>query len=109
MVNITDEGEFREGDYVDVKYENLTTADTTSFYIERMYVLSDNKGRYVYKKGEDGKLQKQYIVTGRNPDGYAYEVLSGLGWDDYVAFPYGSDIEEGAPVEETSEDEYGVG
>ena len=51
-------------------------------------------------QGEDGKLKKQQVVTGRRISGYAIEIVSGLTQDDRIAFPYGKDVVEGAATKE---------
>lgn len=101
-INASEDAEFREGDYVSVKYNNNNGLGNNSFFVEKMYVRSDSSGRYVYVKNADGKLEKRYIVTGKSPDGYVIEVRGGLSQDDYIAFPYGSSVEEGAVADISS-------
>ena len=45
---------------------------------------------------ENGRLKKQYVVTGRTVYGSAVEIKSGLTEEDMIAFPYGKDVVEGA-------------
>jgi hypothetical protein len=104
-VSISDEAEFRDGDYVGVKYDRSTEGKSNSFYLEAMFVRSDSGGRYVYVQGEDGKLEKRYIVTGKSPDSYTVEVRGGISTRDLIAFPYGSNVKEGAATEEASLDD----
>ncbi|MDO5702211.1 MAG: biotin/lipoyl-binding protein [Lachnospiraceae bacterium] len=104
VVTITDEAEFRDGDYVGVKY-NKSNDDRHSFYIEAMFVRSDSSGRYVYAKGENGKLVRKNLLTGKSPDNYTVEVRGGITARDFLAFPYGSNVKEGADTEEASLDE----
>ena len=59
---------------------------------------------YVMKRGEDGLLMKQYIEVGKT-SGEGYEILSGVTTDDYLAFPYGKEVKEGAKTREGTIDE----
>jgi multidrug efflux pump subunit AcrA (membrane-fusion protein) len=104
-VIVDDDAEFRSGDYVSVKYSNTGQEDTESYYLESMFVRSDAGGRYVYVQDKDGLLKRRNIQTGKSPDSYVVEVKSGLSEDDYIAFPYGSNVEEGAQTEQVSIDE----
>ena len=45
---------------------------------------------------ENEKLEKREVRIGRIMYGSMVEVLSGLTYDDYVAFPYGKNIKSGA-------------
>lgn len=102
-VSIIDDAEFREGDYVGVKYKN-NNKDSRAFYVESMFILSDSTGRYAYVKGEDGKLTRRNVVTGKSPDSYVVEIRGGLSPDDMLAFPYGTNVEEGAVTEDATID-----
>ena len=46
-------------------------------------------------------LKKQYIKTGTLSDA-GYEVLSGITESDWLAFPYGKNVKEGAQTYEGS-------
>ena len=41
---------------------------------------------------------KQIVTTGRTLYGEYTEILSGLTQDDYIAFPYGKNVKDGATV-----------
>ncbi len=105
VVNIADDAEFREGDYVSVKYSGDEADSGSSFYVEKMYVRSDSSGRYVYMKNKDNLLEKRYIVTGKSPDSYIIEVRGGITQNDYIAFPYGTDVTDGTPTQTGSVDD----
>ena len=49
----------------------------------------------------DMTLKKQYIKTGTLSDA-GYEVLSGITESDWLAFPYGKNVKEGAQTYEGS-------
>ena len=55
----------------------------------------DLNGMYVYI-AENNTLKKQYVTTGKTLWGYEIEILSGLTMEDYIAFPYGKHVHEGA-------------
>ena len=65
--------------------------ESPALVIESMYVRSDD--------GEDGRLEKRYVKTGRTIYNYQVEILDGLSAEDYIAFPYGSNVTEGAKAE----------
>ena len=65
-------------------------------------------GQVFVERNTDGLLEKRFVVTGDSTDGYMTPVLSGLSEMDFIAFPYGKQVVEGAPtVEGTWEDLYG--
>ena len=50
---------------------------------------------------DDGKLEKRNVKLGKVLWGSYYEILSDLGDEDYLAFPYGKHVKEGAPTVES--------
>lgn len=94
--------ELKNREYVDlIIYENVINEN--SIYIEKAYVREENGKHYCMIADENGKLKKQYVVTGKTLYGSAIEIKSGLTEDDYIAFPYGKDVVEGATVIESME------
>ena len=82
------------------------TEDTSdSIYIDKRYIRSENGQSYVYKAGSDNTLEKQYVRTGETVYSTYVEVLQGLSLTDSIAFPYGKNVYEGAPI--ASEDDTG--
>ena len=66
--------------------------------------VAEKDGRnYVYMKGEDGTLTKQYVTTGKKLAYGGTEITSGLTKSDRIAFPYGDDVKEGAPTEDVDQ------
>ena len=64
--------------------------------LDSYYVRTDANGKsYCYVMGDDGLLEKRYIKTGSNSYG-TVQIRSGLKKDDYIAFPYGDQVKEGA-------------
>ena len=77
-------------------------------YLENAFILRENGESFVFIRGEDGLLKKQKVQTGDSSGGYMTQILSGLSETDYIAFPYGKEVVEGAPtIEGTFEDLYG--
>ncbi len=66
--------------------------------ISKAYIRQDDGGKYVLKAGEDERLAKQYVKTGRVLWGDAVEIVKGLTMEDRVAFPYGKTAKEGVKV-----------
>jgi len=46
-------------------------------------------------EGSSGKLEKRYLEVGANEWG-TVQIKSGLSREDYIAFPYGKGVVEGA-------------
>lgn len=96
------DAEVSNGEYVDlVISENEINQD--SIYIDKAYVREEDGQHYCMIADENGKLKKQYVVTGKTLYGSAIEIKSGLTEEDYIAFPYGKDVVEGATVVESME------
>ena len=68
----------------------------SSISLDSYFVRTDANGKsYVYVDGDEGLLEKRYVKTGSNSYG-TVEILSGLKKDDFIAFPYGDQVKEGA-------------
>ena len=74
-------------------------ADMDTIYLQMPYIRTENGQSYVYKAGEDGTLKKQYVKTGQIIYSSYMEIKEGLTMDDSIAFPYGSDVKEGAKTQ----------
>ena len=60
------------------------------------FIRTEESGRsYCLVEGSDGLLEKRYLKLGANDWG-TVTIKSGLSRDDYIAFPYGKGVEEGA-------------
>lgn len=100
------EAMLEEGEWVSVRFGEKQEQSTT-IYLESAYVRDDNGRSYVYKRGADGRLEKTYVETGAVVWGYT-AILSGLSESDWIAFPYGKDVADGAQtVEQEYVDYYG--
>ena len=107
-VSVDESAGLRAGSYVSITYgqQNMGSG---SMYLETSFLRSENGAYYVYVRGEGDLLEKRPVqVGGIMSEGYYTEILSGLTTSDYIAFPYGKGLKEGAPtVVGTSEDLYG--
>ena len=90
-------------EYAELKIEEDASTSSNSIYIDKMYIRKENGQSYVYIKGEDGLLKKQYVRTGKTLYGSTIEVKEGLSIDDAIAFPYGKNVKEGAKTKVASE------
>ena len=93
------------GEWVEVSYTTSESAGSSNtLTVLKAFVREEGNKKYVYKRDENGKLAKQYIITGTLSDN-GYEVLDGLSASDWVAFPYGKNVKEGAKTRQASVNE----
>ena len=78
-----------------------TMGSSDALYLWNAFIREENGEKYVYLRDENGKLKKQTITVGQL-SGSGYEILSGVTWDDWLAFPYGQEVREGAATREGS-------
>lgn len=105
-VFVDGEANFMEYSYVSIMYSAGETA--SGIYLENPFLRVENGQSYVYVQGEDGKLEKRIVTTGKSLWGSYTEILSGLSETDLIAFPYGKNVKEGArTVEGDMSDLYG--
>lgn len=101
MAYIQDPGELSNGDSLDISImQNSSEMDMNSLYIEKAYVRNEDGKSYVLKAGEDNRLVKQYVETGKTVYGSSIEIKSGLSESDRIAFPYGKTAKEGIKVKD---------
>lgn len=103
-VFIDESADLMEGAYVSLVYQ--TDVDVTgSMNLDNAFLRTEGKKSYVYVRREDGKLEKRFVQIGPSRDGSSTPILSGLSDMDFIAFPYGKNVREGAvTVEGTIED-----
>ena len=97
-VAVSEDAGFSANDYVQITYG--TAQSSGGIYLEMPFILTENGRSYVWLQGEDGLLHKQEVTTGKNLWGSYMEITGGLTAEDYIAFPYGKTIAEGAPTEQ---------
>lgn len=98
-VFVDENADLQEGAFVSLTYQTGSGEDV--LYLESAFIRSEGKESYVWVRNGEGLLEKRYIETGTSPDGYATPVYSGLTESDYIAFPYGRDVREGAQTVES--------
>ena len=105
-VFVSEEADLREGDYVEMSYQNsIGSADGNTLYLESMFIRTENGKSYVLVRGDHDKLEKRWVQTGRNLWGSYTQIRGGLTVDDFVAFPYGRNVAEGAGTVEATRDQ----
>ena len=103
---VSDDANLQEGDWVDISYQANAENQGNTWYLETMFIRTENGKSYVMVRGEDGRLEQRFIQTGRDLWGSYTEVRGGLTVDDYVAFPYGKDVAVGAKTVESTPDQF---
>ena len=86
------------GNYVNISY-SLTDEDGGGIYLANAFVRKEDGKNVVYVQGENGKLEKRVVTTGKTIWGSYKEILSGVTAEDKVAFPYGKNVKVGAATE----------
>lgn len=105
-VFVEENASLQANDYVDIQYQNAGTQEQgNSLYLQSWFIRTDNGKSYVMARNEDGRLEQRWVQTGRDLWGSYTQIRGGLTTDDYVAFPYGRDVVEGARTVEAAADE----
>lgn len=99
-----EDAQIEDNDWVQISIDANTLAQDDGFYLMRAFVLEEGTDAYVYKRGEDGLLHRQKVVLGKL-SGDSYEIKDGLTGEDWVAFPYGKTVKEGAQTREGTMEE----
>ena len=89
------------GEWVEVSYTASDGGSGGAMTVMKAFVREEGSKKYVFVRDENSRLRKQYIVTGTLSDS-GYEVLDGLGEGDWIAFPYGKNVKEGAKTREST-------
>lgn len=100
-VLVGEEADLQEGYYVSIQYAPAEEAQS-GVYLDKAFIRTENGKSYVYVQGEDGTLEKHYVTTGKALWGSYLEILDGLTAEDYLAFPYGKNVKEGALTVESN-------
>ena len=86
------------GYYVDMEYSLSDSTD--GIYLSNPFVRTEQGASFVYVQGENGKLERRNVVTGKSVWGSYTQILSGITVDDLIAFPYGKNVKPGVPTEQ---------
>lgn len=98
-VEVPAEAALQDGDYVSVTFGGA--AQGGGLYLEAPFIRRDGGRSYVYAAGEDGRLERREIRTGKLLWGSTVEIKAGLDLTDAIAFPYGKNVKPGAKTELT--------
>ena len=105
-VFVEEDAGLQANDYVDIQFQKAGTQEQgSSLYLQSWFIRTDNGKSYVMARNEDGRLEQRWVQTGRDLWGSYTQIRGGLTTDDYVAFPYGRDVVEGARTVEAAADE----
>ena len=96
---VGEEADLQAGSYVSMSYS--TASAEQGIYLEKPFVRTENGSSYIFVRGADGKLEKRNVKVGKVLWGSYYEILSSLGEEDCLAFPYGKNVKHGAPTVES--------
>ena len=99
QVFIDGSADLQEGSYVSVTYSAAEAEN--GIYLENPFLRTDDGEPYVYVRGDNGRLEKRTVTTGKSLWGSYTEIRSGLTEDDYIAFPYGKTVKPGAATTES--------
>lgn len=95
---VGEEANLQSGNYVSVQYS--TSGSTNGIYMDKAFVRTEKGTSFVYLRGEDGRLEKRIVTTGKSLWGSYLEILDGVTPEDMIAFPYGKTVKEGAQTAE---------
>lgn len=103
---IDESAQLQDGYYVSLTLKN--EGSEGALYMDNAFILTEGPSSYAYVRNEEGLLEKRQIQIGGSLWGSYSKVISGVTADDWVAFPYGKTVKNGAPTEEgTWENLYG--
>lgn len=74
-----------------------TNTDENAFYLQTMFLRTENGKHYVMVANENNVLEKRYVTTGQNYFSIACQIIDGITEEDRIALPYGRAV-EGAPT-----------
>ncbi len=97
-VFVAEDADLQSGSYVSIVYSSGTSEN--GIYLENPFLRTENGRSFVYVRGADGKLEQRFVTTGKSLWGSYTEILSGLSPEDFLAFPYGTEVKPGAPTRE---------
>jgi len=84
----------REGEWVNITY-NPFGESASGMFLQNMFIRQEGGRSFVFVRGEEGRLEKREVVTGRSLWGSFTQILGGLTEEDYIAFPFGRSFREG--------------
>jgi multidrug efflux pump subunit AcrA (membrane-fusion protein) len=98
-VFVEESADLQSGSYVSIVFS--AGSSVQGVYLENPFLRTENGRSYVYVAGEDGRLEKRFVTTGKSLWGNYTQILEGLGEEDLLAFPYGKNVKPGAETVES--------
>ena len=95
-VYVDENADLQEGRYVSIMYSSAEAQH--GLYLENFMIRTEQGRSFVYVLGSNGKLEKRFVSTGKSLWGNYTEILDGITAEDYLAFPYGKQVKDGAPA-----------
>lgn len=105
VITVDAQAGIQEGEYVSVQFGS-TEDQANALYLENMYIRTEDGRSYVYKRDENGLLKKIYVRLGNTLWNSYTAVYGDVTQEDYIAFPYGKDVKEGAKTTEADTTNY---
>jgi len=103
---IDESAQLQDGFYVSMTLR--TPEGESNLYVDNAFIRTEGASSYVFVRNAEGLLEKRKIQVGGSLWGSYTKVISGLTAEDFIAFPYGKTVKEGAPTQEgTWENLYG--
>ena len=96
-VFVDGDADLQTGSYVSVQY--AAGESENGLYLNNPFIREEKGQSYVFVLGENDRLEKRPVTTGKSLWGSYTEILSGLSQEDYLAFPYGKNVKPGAKAE----------
>ena len=98
-VFVEESADLQSGSYVSIIF--AAGSAEQGVYLENPFIRTENGRSYVWVRGEDGLLEQRYVTTGKSLWGSYTQILEGLSEEDYLAFPYGKNLRDGAETVES--------
>jgi len=96
---VDETADLQAGSYCSIQFS--TAGAEQGVYLENAFIRQEQGKHYVYLQDADGKLEKRYVSVGKSLWGSYKQILSGVGEEDLLAFPYGKNLKEGADTVES--------
>ncbi len=94
VISVPSDQSFIEYEGVEISVAGNVVEGPQTLYISKAYTRTKNGETYVMVD-DNGRLKKQVVYTGKEIYGEYVEILSGLRFDQYVAFPYDKNAKDG--------------
>lgn len=86
------------GQHVYVEPDLGVSSTRTGMWLPAIYVVSDDRGSYVWARDENEKLEKRVVMLGDyDRDEDIYQIVDGLSPRDYISYP-NANLVEGGPT-----------